>query len=169
MASKTKTSRKPAARKTAAKTPVKAAETPALSLAQDPVAVPYTNPDPHGYLGGAAEKSVLNAPRIGNMKNLGDLMMSVIAPEVYEDMGRAPWAWEPPEATALRMLAFELDALAYWVDAGNAKHIEFPCLLRRLGERATATCDLAERIRSARFGESATYGGVATPEKGAAT
>lgn len=108
----------------------------------------------------AVEHAVLNAPRVGNFESIGDLILKVIAPGILEDSEIRPDAWEPPEGTALRVLAFELTAIAEGVESGRLNDLGLADALRALAERADASRELAFRLREARFGTSPTWGGV---------
>ncbi len=115
------------------------------------------------------EADALNFPAEGLAESLGDLILKVIAPGISRDMDERPDAWEPPEAAALRLLAEELDALRAKVAWDTMDRDELASLLERLGERAKATCELAYRVRTARYGTSPTWGGVPRPVQTLAT
>lgn len=106
----------------------------------------------------AEERAVLNSATQGNWKNLGDLILKVIAPQNIDcDVAHAV---EPPEATTLRHLSMELTALAEGIDQGALEEIEIPNYIRSIADRIDAARELAMRLRTARFGTHPIYGGV---------
>jgi hypothetical protein len=123
-------------------------------------AVPPFPTDRNGRPTALVEHAVLNAPRVGNSLSIGDLIMEALAPEVISEASL--YACEPPEATILRQLGMELAIMA---DALESKepdnYVDLPTVLRKIAKRASASEDLMSRLRHARFGTSATWGGVA--------
>jgi hypothetical protein len=101
--------------------------------------------------------ALASTEHVGRHGPLADVIVAAIAPNIID--GDLDLACDPPEATALRLLAFDLRNLSAAIEQGNYDEIELSNNIEAMSKRAGAAAELAYRLRQARFGTSATWGG----------